>query len=765
MKSNMGKKAMEELCGSGPESAVVAVPGVLPESAADVFDKHGRMPTDNEEWGGIILETTLAGERRHFLSKMMKGLNEEIVREQDIAQDAEIAPARTLMQFPVSCVMPSAPQLHTPDVSSPPSLPAQPVMPPDVGSASWCVQRISSASPRYVKMRAALLSKAQELGLQLSEDEILRMLTQIAHDFGSGSESAVVAVPGVLPQSAADVFARLRVAQSVRPHQEEAQEASWCVEMQAEGLRLQFRTLGAPEELPWFPSVAMAAPEVHQCCNIRCGVVLSAPILRCSKCQGVCYCSRACQKQAWKAGHKRECSKAATARRLQGELETFRKMRELYFAKNWRGLEALEATATAAAKHCARASSNFATEIYWMLGTGCCGLEQYAKAITLYQEGLVIAMMAGDRKTEGSTLGALGGCYTALREYAKAIDLYKMSLTLAEETGCLQSQCVARSNLFLCYEKLGQHDNAFKVYEQCLEIAEESSDRSYKANTFINLADCCESLKQYDTAIGLLEKARVIIQEFGERADVLRTVEVLGRCKTALGKYEQAITCHTEQWAIAQELDLAHAQTNAALNLGVVVWAQARVKHGNAAGASTTPSASGHPAAYMESMRASAQWLRTALQFAQTHRSGRCERDSASALLHLAFLAFDTGEKEEALDRLKQYLQAEVDSARSYCRGCMLQRGDDVPMLTCSGCSVARFCNEDHQGRASRKGRQGQPVRHKDMCSLLRKWRQVKKGNATAESCTPDLLAFLRQDLWWRSHVPIVTDFRAGACD
>ena len=457
---------MEELCGSGPESAVVAVPGVLPESAADVFDKHGRMPTDNEEWGGIILETTLAGERRHFLSKMMKGLNEEIVREQDIAQDAEIAPARTLMQFPVSCVMPSAPQLHTPDVSSPPSLPAQPVMPPDVGSASWCVQRISSASPRYVKMRAALLSKAQELGLQLSEDEILRMLTQIAHDFGSGSESAVVAVPGVLPQSAADVFARLRVAQSVRPHQEEAQEASWCVEMQAEGLRLQFRTLGAPEELPWFPSVAMAAPEVHQCCNIRCGVVLSAPILRCSKCQGVCYCSRACQKQAWKAGHKRECSKAATARRLQGELETFRKMRELYFAKNWRGLEALEATATAAAKHCARASSNFATEIYWMLGTGCCGLEQYAKAITLYQEGLVIAMMAGDRKTEGSTLGALGGCYTALREYAKAIDLYKMSLTLAEETGCLENQCVARSNLFLCYEKLGQHDNAFKVYEQ-----------------------------------------------------------------------------------------------------------------------------------------------------------------------------------------------------------------------------------------------------------------------------------------------------------
>ena len=43
--------------------------------------------------------------------------------------------------------------------------------------------------------------------------------------------------------------------------------------------------------------------------------------------------------------------------------------------------------ATAAAKHCARASSNFATRIYGMLGTGCWELGQYDKAITLHKEG------------------------------------------------------------------------------------------------------------------------------------------------------------------------------------------------------------------------------------------------------------------------------------------------------------------------------------------------------------------------------------------
>ena len=63
----------------------------------------------------------------------------------------------------------------------------------------------------------------------------------------------------------------------------------------------------------------MTAPDVQLCGNVCCGVVLSAPLLQCSKCRRVCYCCRACQTQAWKAGHKRECGQAAAARRVEGE--------------------------------------------------------------------------------------------------------------------------------------------------------------------------------------------------------------------------------------------------------------------------------------------------------------------------------------------------------------------------------------------------------------------------------------------------------------
>ena len=127
----------------------------------------------------------------------------------------------------------------------------------------------------------------------------------------------------------------------------------------------------------------MAAPGVHLCGNVCCGVVLSAPLLRCSKCRRVCYCCRACQTKAWKAGHKHECGPAAAARRVQGlftdsHRELYNKVCELYDADNWRGLVALEATASAAAGKLREARPDLAAAIYGMLGTSYMALGQYA---------------------------------------------------------------------------------------------------------------------------------------------------------------------------------------------------------------------------------------------------------------------------------------------------------------------------------------------------------------------------------------------------
>jgi hypothetical protein len=70
-------------------------------------------------------------------------------------------------------------------------------------------------------------------------------------------------------------------------------------------------------------------------------------------------------------------------------------------------------------------------------------------------------------------------------------------------------------------------------------------------------------------------------------------------------------------------------------------------------------------------------------------------------------------------------------TSRGLCNGdvtltpaCGQTRGEDTPMLTCSGCRVARFCSADHQKVVSKKTASGGSLtmgRHKDICGVLEK--------------------------------------------
>jgi hypothetical protein len=46
-----------------------------------------------------------------------------------------------------------------------------------------------------------------------------------------------------------------------------------------------------------------------------------------------------------------------------------------------------------------------------------------------------------------------------------------------------------------------------------------------------------------------------------------------------------------------------------------------------------------------------------------------------------------------------------------------------------------RFCNVSHQKMATRKGYRIGSVKHKDVCGLLKMWRDVAMGILTTEDC------------------------------
>ena len=69
-------------------------------------------------------------------------------------------------------------------------------------------------------------------------------------------------------------------------------------------------------------------------------------------------------------------------------------------------------------------------------------------------------------------------------------------------------------------------------------------------------------------------------------------------------------------------------------------------------------------------------------------------------------------------------------------------------MLACSGCRVVRFCSANHQKMASKKAALGWCLwtgRHKDICGVLSKWREVVKDGVAPDACTADMVAFLQR--------------------
>ena len=57
-------------------------------------------------------------------------------------------------------------------------------------------------------------------------------------------------------------------------------------------------------------------------------------------------------------------------------------------------------------------------------------------------------------------------------------------------------------------------------------------------------------------------------------------------------------------------------------------------------------------------------------------------------------------------------------------------------------------CSADHQRMASKKAASGGSLamgRHKDICGVLSKWREVVKDGVAPDSCTADLVVFLQR--------------------
>jgi tetratricopeptide (TPR) repeat protein len=300
---------------------------------------------------------------------------------------------------------------------------------------------------------------------------------------------------------------------------------------------------------------------------------------------------------------------------------------------------------------------------------------------------------------------------------------------------------VAYGNLGNAYRSQGDYAKAIEYHLQHLAIAKEVGDRAGEGVAYGNFGNAYRSQGDFTKAIEYHLQHLAIAKEVGDRSGEGAAYGSLGTCHMHVTEYDKAVAYFEAQHALAISLKLAHMHFVAALHMGVALTLHVRAgRQGPATGDYEAPGPHSHSSASAclnDRVREAAKWLQAAL-----------DGGHAFAKLHLARLTFDAGQDDAALAHLKEHLSWRVQRGRYTCGGCWQTRGEDTPMLTCSGCRVARFCSADHQKMASKKAALGGSLltgRHKDICGVLSKWREVVKDGVAPDSCTADLVAFLQR--------------------
>ena len=368
------------------------------------------------------------------------------------------------------------------------------------------------------------------------------------------------------------------------------------------------------------------------------------------------------------------------------------------------------------------------------LGLCCYRTGDYGRGLELHEQDRALCEALGDRVGAAVACGNLGLCHEHTGNYVRARELHERHRAVAEAEGDRTMLAGACGNIGNCYFRTGEYARARELYEQHRAICEALGDRAGVARACGNLGSCHKRTGGYARARELHEQDKAICEALEDRTGVAAACFNLGECCLNTGNYEQAISYFTEQYNMAKEMQAVTSEADAALGVGVALRLLIRANvRGRAAGASASASACSDDA-----VREAEKWLQTALDFSDT-----------TARLHLARLAWDAGDEHTALAHLQRYLSWCAESGPKKCAGCHQTRGEDVHMLTCAGCRVARFCSAEHQKMASRDASRGGCVflgRHKDVCGLLGAWRQrVVKDGAPPDALRAELLAFLRR--------------------
>jgi tetratricopeptide (TPR) repeat protein len=315
---------------------------------------------------------------------------------------------------------------------------------------------------------------------------------------------------------------------------------------------------------------------------------------------------------------------------------------------------------------------------------------------------------------------------------------------------CRNDKYVSYSNLASLFKHNGDLDKAIVLYEKMTEM--NTNDKEETAKAIKGTGDCFFGIGNYEEALQRFVKANKMIIQTNKTIKVRFNVSI-GNTLVALRFYKAAIVAFS---GIADskmnrkpfnqcfgELDYLTG-----MHTGVATWVYYRELKQSINTEQTKNEAKAQKELFAQMLTSATRSLDKMLKMITEDTADFDKNELISCLtLSYAYILYDNSNKKMALQMLQKCLDTEILISVKSCKFCEQVKDNGVDMLKCSFCNVTRFCNKVCQKGAYSKRpnlKMAITLSHASLCPLLKSWKQVKKGNATVESCVEQQLLFLQ---------------------
>ena len=196
--------------------------------------------------------------------------------------------------------------------------------------------------------------------------------------------------------------------------------------------------------------------------------------------------------------------------------------------------------------------------------------ESRRKAITKYEEVLLLWRDVGNKKMEAYTLIGLGIVAGGLGESKTALEYYGRAVLLWRDVGDRLNEATTLSNIGLDYWRLGELQKALEYYSKALPLRRAVGDREGEAYTLNNIGISYTSLGRLQKALEYLSQALPLMRALGDRLGEASTLHNIAAVYQQLGDWTKALEFYNQSLPLRRAAGNRQGETVTLYNIGSV---------------------------------------------------------------------------------------------------------------------------------------------------------------------------------------------------